>query len=52
MKDSRGGDICSRTETDVRASVRTGLTLRQIEVIRAVMIAGTIAGAARLMNPH
>ncbi|MQW69184.1 LysR family transcriptional regulator [Sinorhizobium medicae] len=27
-----------------------GLTLRQIEVIRAVMIAGTIAGAARLMN--
>jgi DNA-binding transcriptional LysR family regulator len=26
------------------------LTLRQIEVIRAVMITGTIAGAARLMN--
>ncbi|MBB4952199.1 DNA-binding transcriptional LysR family regulator [Agrobacterium vitis] len=26
------------------------LTLRQIEVIRAVMVAGTIAGAARLMN--
>ncbi|MCF3640175.1 LysR family transcriptional regulator [Rhizobium sp. TRM95111] len=26
------------------------LTLRQIEVVRAVMIAGTIAGAARLMN--
>jgi DNA-binding transcriptional LysR family regulator len=26
------------------------LTLRQIEVIRSVMVAGTIAGAARLMN--
>lgn len=26
------------------------LTLRQIEVIRAVMVAGTIAGAARLLN--
>jgi DNA-binding transcriptional LysR family regulator len=26
------------------------ITLRQIEVIRAVMVAGTIAGAARLMN--
>ncbi|MBT9371687.1 LysR family transcriptional regulator [Rhizobium sp. CSW-27] len=26
------------------------LTLRQIEVIRAIMVAGTIAGAARLMN--
>ncbi len=26
------------------------LTLRQIEVLRAVMVAGTIAGAARLMN--
>ncbi|RCS22066.1 LysR family transcriptional regulator [Phyllobacterium salinisoli] len=26
------------------------LTLRQIEVIRSIMVAGTIAGAARLMN--
>ena len=26
------------------------LTLRQIEVIRAVMLTGTIAGAARLLN--
>ncbi|MCT7374190.1 LysR family transcriptional regulator [Chelativorans salis] len=26
------------------------LTLRQIEVVRAVMVAGTIAGAARLLN--
>lgn len=26
------------------------LTLRQIEVIRAIMLAGTIAGAARLLN--
>jgi hypothetical protein len=26
------------------------LTLRQIEVIRAVMVTGTIAGAARLPN--
>src|SRR2546421_3779777 len=26
------------------------LTLRQIEVIRAVMVSGTIAGAARLLN--
>ncbi|MHB2168587.1 LysR family transcriptional regulator [Alsobacter sp. R-9] len=29
---------------------RTMLTLRQIEVVRAVMIAGTIAGAARLLG--
>ena len=26
------------------------LTLRQIEVIRAIMITGTIAGAAKLLN--
>jgi DNA-binding transcriptional LysR family regulator len=26
------------------------LTLRQIEVIRAVMVAGTINGAAKLLN--
>ena len=26
------------------------LTLRQIEVVRAVMVTGTIAGAARLLN--
>ena len=26
------------------------MTLRQIEVIRAVMISGTIAGAAKLLN--
>ncbi|MFN3499505.1 MAG: LysR family transcriptional regulator, partial [Pannonibacter indicus] len=26
------------------------LTLRQVEVIRAVMMAGTIAGAAKLLN--
>jgi DNA-binding transcriptional LysR family regulator len=26
------------------------MTLRQIEVIRAVMISGTITGAARLLN--
>ncbi|RCW19935.1 DNA-binding transcriptional LysR family regulator [Ciceribacter lividus] len=50
MKDSSGGAIRSRAETDTRTGVRAGLTLRQIEVIRAVMIAGTIAGAARLMN--
>jgi DNA-binding transcriptional LysR family regulator len=26
------------------------LTLRQIEVIRAIMVAGTVGGAARLLN--
>ena len=26
------------------------MTLRQVEVVRAIMVAGTIAGAARLMN--
>ena len=26
------------------------LTLRQIEIVRAVMVAGSIAGAARLLN--
>jgi DNA-binding transcriptional LysR family regulator len=26
------------------------ITLRQIEIVRAVMVAGTIAGAARLLN--
>jgi DNA-binding transcriptional LysR family regulator len=30
--------------------VRIMLTLRQIEVIRAVMVTGTIAGAARMLN--
>lgn len=30
--------------------MRKALTLRQIEVIRAVMISGSIAGAARLLN--
>ncbi|MFC3165601.1 hypothetical protein [Ciceribacter thiooxidans] len=52
MKDSSGGAIRSRAETDALTGVRAGLTLRQIEVIRAVTIAGTIAGAARLMNAH
>jgi DNA-binding transcriptional LysR family regulator len=26
------------------------LTLRQIEIIRAIMVTGTVAGAARLLN--
>ena len=26
------------------------LTLRQIEVIRAIMVTGTVGGAARLLN--
>ena len=26
------------------------MTLRQVEVVRAIMVAGTIAGAARLMK--
>jgi DNA-binding transcriptional LysR family regulator len=32
------------------ATARRMLTLRQIEVIRAIMVTGTVAGAARLLN--
>ncbi len=31
-------------------AIQTALTLRQIEVIRAVMVSGSIVGAARLLN--
>ena len=31
-------------------SSRPSMTLRQIEVVRAIMITGTIAGAAALLN--
>src|SRR4051812_40507313 len=44
------------TQLSINADIVTScyyrpmLTLRQIEVIRAVMVSGTIAGAARLLN--
>ncbi len=48
---ARGYRLCSTAAGEAAAREGAmGLTLRQIEVIRAVMIAGTIAGAARLMN--
>lgn len=50
MKENTGGTSRPQEEGDAHNRARTTLTLRQIEVVRAVMIAGTIAGAARLMN--
>ena len=41
--------VCSRALTSPSRG-KPLLTLRQIEVIRAVMVTGTLAGAARLLN--
>jgi molybdenum-dependent DNA-binding transcriptional regulator ModE len=35
---------------DIRADKVSMLTLRQIEVIRAIMVTGTVRDAARLIN--
>jgi len=42
-----GGGILGTANT---MALEKSLTLRQIEVVRAVMVSGSIAGAARLLN--
>src|SRR6478609_4429323 len=44
------GDSAAIESMSPYVSVRQMMTLRQIEVIRAVMVTGTIGGAARLLN--
>ena len=45
-----GGLFCRYERMRPYVSIRQMMTLRQIEVIRAVMVTGTIGGAARLLN--